>query len=796
MAEHLLDLTNRRRTAVAAIAMVLVAVFALCAGAGAHANVAHSSPPENGLLGAPPRTIELWATERVATGAGSPSIAVLEQNGSAAGITVSNVRVDPNDPRHVIADVSGLGSGTYTVVWTLRSADDGHTLNGSYAFRVGGTSRAPGAASVEGELPRAWAVATRWLTFLGAAIAAAGFLYGPLIGMGVDSPATVRRRYSSIVGAGAVALLATAAEPLLQTRFPPQGAVAPSLADAIAGLPPAWWLRPVALVVAIVLGITLLAMSRRQKRPPSLLLFGGGAVALGALLGLALTSHASARDSLRIVAVPSIVLHQWAVGLWVGALAQLALGWPRGQPDGESPRGDPIRRFSRYALGLALVGIGTGVLNAGLVLPTLRSLWQSDYGDVLLAKVALLVPVLALASFHRLTLRRVAVRIGSALRTTVRVEAALVLLVVLAGSTLALLAPPTVAHGDMKVLDLAAPTGDGTRASDLLVRLQVSPAKPGDNRLRVLVTHADGTPIPTDQIALVRLAVTSLDFDAAQPDLPTVADNSGGFVSQGVQLSLEQWWRVEVLVRRLGIEDVTVPFYLRLPDPNINGFNTNAQPGPDDARALFQRALTGMTSLHSVSWHQRLSGGTGTVVVSDFMVRDGSGGQPVASSNTTNEFKPLALNPSDPAAGQPQATPAKRPDFEQIEIGPRSWQRQSGGPWVTGEAGPILVPSQWGDNYVGATGIHLGRTEDVDGQPAQIVTFVVPGTRQYAPAFYAWWVAKDSGRILRETMVSVYHYMLYEYHDFDQPLPIAPPKDESGTPTPTTGVTFSRSLAG
>jgi copper transport protein len=765
------------------VAFVVACVFA--AGAGAHASVERSSPPEDGLLGAPPRTIELWTSEAVASGAGSPAIKVIDQGGSAAGIVVDNVRVDPNDPRHVIADVSGIGVGTYTVVWSLRSDVDGHTLSGTYAFRVAGTAQAPGAAAVEGESPRVWAVATRWLTFLGAAIAAAGFLFGRFIRAG-DSLAADRRRYLSIVAGAAVALVATIAEPFFQTRFPPEGAAKPSLGDAIAGLPAAWWIRPAALTVAILLGLVLVAAGARLARSSPALAIGGGAVALVSLLGLALTSHASARESWRIVAVPSIVLHQWAVGLWVGGLAQLALSWPWGRPGNEDGGPDPVRRFSRYALGLALVGIGTGVLNAGLVLPTLRSLWRSDYGDFLIAKVAILVPVLGLASFHRLRLRRVAVRAGTALRTTVRVEAALVLLVVLGGSILALMAPPTVARGTFKLVDLADPTGDGTKSDDLLVRLQVKPAKAGSNQLRVVVAHADGTPMPTDQIALVRLRVTSLDHDAEQPEVATTPDATGGFISQGTQLSLDGWWRVTVLVRRLGIEDATVPFYLRLPDPNVNGFDTNSAAGSDDARALYERGLAGMTSMHSVRWTQRLASGTGPVVVSELMVSDGSDGKPMASSNTTNEFVPAELRQIDPATGSPEASTLTPPDFEQIIIGSTRWQRQNGGQWITGESGPVFTPAEWGDNYNGAIGFHLGRTEEVDGHETQIVTFVVPGTERLAPAFYAWWVATDSGRVLRETMISRSHYMVYEYFDINQPMPISPPAGAaSATPAAT-----------
>ncbi|HKG25792.1 MAG TPA: CopD family protein, partial [Thermomicrobiales bacterium] len=474
----------------------------------------------------------------------------------------------------------------------------------------------------------------------------------------------------------------------------------------------------------------------------------------------------------RFVAVPSIVIHQWAVGLWVGGLAQLALSWPWGQAREPQEAGegqaDPVRVFSRYALVLALVGIGTGVLNAGLVLPTLRSLWQSDYGEFLIAKVAILVPVLALATFHRLSLKRAAVRVGTTLRTTVRLEAALVLLVVLVGSILALLAPPTVARGDFKVVDLAASSGGAAAgADDLFVRLQVTPARPGDNQMTVLVAHADGTAIPTDQIALVRLALTSLDHEAAQPEVATTPAGSG-FVSQGVQLSLDDWWRVDVLVRRLGVEDVSVPFYFRLPDPNVNGFDNGAPAGADDARAVFQQGLTGMTSMHSVHWTQRLASGTGAVAVSELRVRDGSDGQPAASYAISSAFEPLPPGATEAEAAVPTT-------FEQIVVGSRRWQRQGDGEWLIGDSPPVFTPSQWGETYDGATGFHLGRTEEVDGKSTQIVTFLVPGTPRLAAAYYAWWVDPQTGYVLRETMVSRAHYMLYDYRDIDQPQPITPP---------------------
>jgi hypothetical protein len=411
---------------------------------------------------------------------------------------------------------------------------------------------------------------------------------------------------------------------------------------------------------------------------------------------------------------------------------------------------------------LALVGIGTGVANAGLVLPTVRSLWNSDYGQFLLAKIAILVPVLGLAAFHRLSLRRMVIRVGTALRSTVRVEAALALVVVLGGSVLALTAPPAVVRGELTVVDLAAPLGSSAQDGDVVVRLLVTPARAGDNRVTVRLGRwqPDRTFRPLDGVSLVRLDFISLDHDAEQIGIGTEPDVEGGFTSRGVQLSLDGWWRVDVLVRRSGVSDITVPFYLRLPDPNLNGFNAVPTPqARDEAELVFQRGLAGLTSLHSVRWTQWLSGGTGTVVVSEHLVREGSGGQPPASAILSDEL-------------------------ELIIVGDRRWQRRPGGEWQESEAAPVYTPSAWGDVYEGATGFHLGRLEEIDGESAQIVSFFVPRTPRLAPAWYAWWVGTESGRVLRETMISRYHYMLYRFTEFDQPMPIEPPIAAAGAATP------------
>jgi putative copper export protein len=594
------------------------------------------------------------------------------------------------------------------------------------------------------------------VTFLGAAIAAAGFLLGPLVvGRNESADPSHRPRFLLALVGAVTGLLATLAEPLLQTRFPPAGLARPSVSEAFDALPSAWLLRAPALGLAALLAFWLLARARAERNPAANI--AGAALCLAAIAGLALTSHASARDSWRVLAVAAVLIHQWAVALWTGGLVQLIGARPFDR-DGERPM--PIQRFSFYALFLALAGIATGIVNAGLVLPRLAALWESDYGKVLIVKIAVLVPVLALAAYHRLTLRRALERAAGALQTTLRAEAQLAMVVVLFGSILALLAPPSKASlGVATTVDLAAPlTAD---LAGPYVRFVINPAESGENDLTVSLTNGPprsfneegqfvDAPILTD-VALVRVGLTSLLENAAPYETDLTGDATGLFRASGVVLGLDGWWRADVLVRRLGVEDATVPFYFMLPDPNVHGMNIALPDAEPDGQFLFQRAMEGMTNWDSVHFVERLAGGTGMVVVTDHAVRSGT---------------------DDTAAAAMRIASATS---EMIRAQGKQWVREAGGEWRVTDAPDVILPSAWVSTYEGATGFRLGATAQVGGRETQIVTFVVPGER-IATAWYAWWVDLETGDLLRETMVSVGHYMLREFDSFDAVPPIALPE--------------------
>jgi putative copper export protein len=552
-----------------------------------------------------------------------------------------------------------------------------------------------------------------------------------------------------------IAAFATLAEPVLQTQFPPAGASAPSLGDAFDSQPEAWLYRLVALAVASLLAGAALLLPRLTWAS-----LAAGVAALGGVIGLSMTGHAAGEERWRTAAIAIDAIHQITIALWIGGLILLAVSW-------RSINRAMIARFSLVALPLLLIGIGAGVGNSIFALPTLSALWESDYGKVIIAKVIVLSFVLELALFHRLSLRQAADRateLVRRMRIPLRIEAVLALIVVLGGSILALLAPASVAEtpllSRLEVTHYSEPIDGQDR---LRTTLYVSPAKPGPNEIGVGVADNAGVPIPPDQIQRVRLDFQSLTNQTAQVDIEATAGPDGIWRAEGMQLSIADWWRVTVTVRRAGVQDSVTPYYILLPDPNMHGFEDATGNSDPEAEAVFQQGLSGLTSLNSVRFIQQLSSGTAdTLVFSQTQVNDGSDGTAPAMSVSTETTSV-------------------------ITIGNRRWIGQAGGRWGETGSNPPIPPSEWGQDYAAATDFRLGGIEEVNGEQARIITFYTPETN-LAPAYYVWWVGVESGRLLQVAMVSRLHYMTESFSDFNAPIEIIPPVDPAGTPIAQPGL--------
>ena len=159
-----------------------------------------------------------------------------------------------------------------------------------------------------------------------------------------------------------------------------------------------------------VLG-TFLAMRADVTERRNWIAARGEALLLSALaLGLmSATSHAAATAPGAAPAVAVDAIHLLGTGLWVGGLAPLVVllreTARKGGVDSLAYAARATRRFSRAALITMLVLVGSGVKNAIFEVGTVPALLGTPYGHLLLAKLAVLVPILVLAAVNRRSVR-------------------------------------------------------------------------------------------------------------------------------------------------------------------------------------------------------------------------------------------------------------------------------------------------------------------------------------------------------------------------------------------------------
>lgn len=125
---------------------------------------------------------------------------------------------------------------------------------------------------------------------------------------------------------------------------------------------------------------------------------------------LALTGHAAAGEGTALIPLlGSSALHLVATGMWLGALPGLAmlLEYCRSANTAQAATvaKEATRRFS--LLGLVTVGtlLVTGTFNASQLVGDVPQLLGTSYGRILLVKLALVVPLLALAATNLMYIR-------------------------------------------------------------------------------------------------------------------------------------------------------------------------------------------------------------------------------------------------------------------------------------------------------------------------------------------------------------------------------------------------------
>ncbi|MCX3287430.1 copper resistance protein CopC [Streptomyces sp. NEAU-H22] len=390
------------------VLLLLAAACALLAGAGpasAHAAVTGSDPGQGAVVDKAPARITLTFSEQVALS--DDSLRVLDPEGK---------RVDTAEPATVSGTTyavplhSGLPDGTYTVAYQVVSADS-HPVAGAYTFSIGAPSKT--SVSVSGQSADDGVVG--WLYGFGRYVSYAGFI---VMAGGAAFVLACWRRGSGVrpvqrfVVSGWVALTAsTLALLLLRGSFTGSGKVSDIFDLSLLGqvlqtksgaalVSRLLLLAAAALFIAVLFGAYDKREDAEEKRDLTFgLSIGGVVVAAGLAASWAMSEHASVGVQAGI-AMPVDVLHLLAVAAWLGGLGALLVALFRAPAD--TPVDAPaVRRFSQVAFGSVLALIATGTYQSWRQLGSWSAFTDTRYGQLLLAKIALVVVLVGVAWISR-----------------------------------------------------------------------------------------------------------------------------------------------------------------------------------------------------------------------------------------------------------------------------------------------------------------------------------------------------------------------------------------------------------
>jgi uncharacterized membrane protein len=397
-------------------------------------------------------------------------------------------------------------------------------------------------------------------------------------------------------------------------------------------------------------------------------------------------------------------------------------------------------RFSVIAGACLAVVVLTGVLSAGRHVPDPRAAAATPYGRALLLKIGLAAALVGLGAVNRAV-----VRPGleadhdahdAATRRLLRMSAGEVALgsaILLVVAALTLMPPATSAAPGAKTGVVLAGI-----AGDLSVRLTITPAVPGWNRLDVTADGPRGSPAAVDAV-LVRLL--KLD-EALDPRIVTLhAAAPGAFAAEGGDLGVAGWWQVEVVVRRAGLLDESAMFPLWI--EGTPGAALPVRICDPQALRLLAEARAAWSGVRTWRETQQLTDGAGSVYLTW-----------VEAKHPDRQYFRTSTG------------------VEVVALGAVRYQRAGGGPWkryVFAAPVPVEGPVYFLRDAHDAT---LGRAGVCGDEPCRVLFWDSPD----GGARFAAWIGMKTRRPHTLLMLEPTHYMTLRYSHINEPVSIRQPE--------------------
>ncbi|MFF3455688.1 copper resistance protein CopC [Streptomyces sp. NPDC002730] len=396
------------RLLLAATVLLGTLIGALLAGANpasAHAALTGSNPKDGAVVATAPGNVTLTFSEQVAMG--DDSIRVLEPSGKRADKAKVRDLGTGGKVMYGVDLLPGLPNGTYTVAWKAVSADS-HPVSGAFTFSIGAPSKTTAAVPDQkaggGVVGVLYDIA-RYASYAGFVLLTGGAAFVLLCWR---RGASVRPLQRLVVQGWVTLTAATLALLLLRNPYTGSGKLADTfdlggLRDVLQTKTGAalssrlMLLGAAALFIAVLFGAYAKREDETEKKDLTFGLAVGGTVVAAGIAGTwALSEHASTGIQPGL-AMPVDVLHLLAVATWLGGLAALLTALYRAP----SIERAAVRSFSKVAFGSVMVLAATGIYQSWRQVGSWSALTGTTYGQLLLAKVALVVVMVAVAWISR-----------------------------------------------------------------------------------------------------------------------------------------------------------------------------------------------------------------------------------------------------------------------------------------------------------------------------------------------------------------------------------------------------------
>ena len=631
--------------------VLAVAAFGLGASpVHAHGVQVDSAPRPNVQLDDSPELISVTFSEPI-----EPSVSTIQLWDQTGQALVLGELEFPSATEMAVQVSTELESGIYTVIWRNLSTADGHIWSGSFPFTVlgpGGEVPAGAPAAVLDDLARAPSndlstleSVARWVVLLGSAVMLGGtayvlFVVSPAARvLPAEAGATLRSLSRTVLLVTvAIAAFLVLEGSLLQLivqadRLGGLGRVDELLVDTRLGH---FLLARQGLLLIALLAVVISWRARGrvfERAALGLLLLAS----VGVLLTQSLVSHAAASDG-PFWTTSIDFLHLLATALWVGGRIHIGLAMPRWLDElkGVSRTlfaAESFRRFSVVAAVSVLVLLASGVLSAFVQFTSWSELWSTSYGWALLGKMAVMIPLLAVGALNALVLqprvieaadevnggttgegdgvREAVSRLQRLLANTVRAEAVLGIMVLVAVAVLIQLQSPRTsaeAAEQAALLDQQRLPQEergyfqeAVEADGLIVSLRVEPAQLGENTFELGLGSEFG--------AIGEIQQVRLEFDHEQEgvggtraEMPLMG--SARYLLDGSFLSLPGEWEITANIRRRGADDVRVSFDVSIRDPSQSSEGSESiwRWPFDGGRSVGAIALLGAVGVGVAGW--------------------------------------------------------------------------------------------------------------------------------------------------------------------------------------------------